>query len=309
MGQRMTAVVGNGRYPIALTALFDLSRTRQALLSVAQPALGALIALGGLPDARTLWLGLVAASTGFLAVFSLNDVLDRRVDERAIAAGKSDFEGFDLDTGFARHPLARGDISLPIALGWIIALAVLSAIFAYLLAPMCLLLFGTAVKLEFLYCKLGAITWLKTFVSGAMVGVGGLAGWAAVAPLDLSALPLFTFLATWEIAGRNLPNDLSDVDADRRAGTRTVATVFGPVASSRAIAAGALATTGAIFLLQLPVGAVALSSVAAMVTMTSPAIGLVRDPCCRRAADYFNRASLLPALMLAIVVVAVGWPR
>ncbi len=40
-------------------ALFDLSRGRQALLSVAQPALGALLAAGRLPDALALVPGLV----------------------------------------------------------------------------------------------------------------------------------------------------------------------------------------------------------------------------------------------------------
>jgi hypothetical protein len=92
-------------------AAFDLSRGRQALLSVTQPALGALLALGALPSARVLALGLVAATSGFLAVFSLNDLLDRKVDADALGAGKAQAEGFDIDTAFTRHPLAAGRIT------------------------------------------------------------------------------------------------------------------------------------------------------------------------------------------------------
>ncbi|MCL4499046.1 MAG: ubiquinone biosynthesis protein UbiA, partial [Chloroflexi bacterium] len=58
-----------------LKAIFDLSRGKQALLSVAQPALGAILALGHLPDPRTLIIGATAATAGYLAVFSLNDLL------------------------------------------------------------------------------------------------------------------------------------------------------------------------------------------------------------------------------------------
>lgn len=72
--------------PSIAAAVFDLSRGRQALLSVAQPALGALLAIGQLPDLRTTVLGLVAATAGYLAVFSLNDVLDAKVDEAALDA-------------------------------------------------------------------------------------------------------------------------------------------------------------------------------------------------------------------------------
>ena len=235
-------------------AIFDLSRGRQALLSIAQPALAAVIALGGLPSPHTMALGLVAAAAGYLAVFSLNDVLDRRVDARALPQGKADVAGFDIDTAFLRHPLARGDLTLAQSLTWVGSLGLLSAVCAYLLSPACLALFVAAVVLEVAYCSLRSVTWAKTFVSGAMVGVGGLAGWVAVAPLTSRAVPVFAFLALWEIAGRNLPNDLSDIVADSRVGIRTVATVFGERTSASATLAGAVATAAAVAALPLPGG-------------------------------------------------------
>lgn len=292
--------------PAVARALFDLSRSRQALLSVAQPALGAVLAAGGLPDARVVLLGLVAASTGFLAVFSLNDVLDHRSDARALELGKAEFEGYDLDTVYVRHPIARGDISFGAAVAWVGTLAVISAACAWVLSPVCLALFGFAVMLEFTYCALRSVTWAKTFISGAMVGVGGLAGWAAVAPLSVRALPFFAFLALWEIAGRNLPNDLADIAADRRTGIATVATVFGERVAARAVVVGAAATLTALIAAAGPGVASLVAVVVAAWAMGVPAFTLVREPVPLQAASYFNRASLLPALVLAVLVAASG---
>jgi 4-hydroxybenzoate polyprenyltransferase len=280
-------------------ALVDLSRTRQALLSVAQPALAAVIALQAMPSARQVSLGLVAASTGFLAVFSLNDVLDRRADAESLSAGKGAVDGYDIDTAFVRHPLARGDLSLRLSLTWVGGLGLISAVCAYLLSPICLGLFAAAVLLEVAYCSLRSVTWLKTVVSGLMVGVGGIAGWAAVAPLSLGVLPVFGFLALWEIGGRNLPNDLADMKVDSQVGIRTVATVFGPQVSARATLGVALATLIALAALQQPLAVTIVSLALGVWAMAVPAVALLRSPTSEQAGRYFNRASLLPALVLA----------
>lgn len=289
---------------VLFAALSDLSRIRQALLSVAQPALGAVIALGGLPSFEKSILGLVAAGCGFLAVFSLNDILDSRVDSEALQEGKGTFEGFDLDTAFSRHPLARGDISLKTSITWVACLAAVSMVCAFLLSPWCLALFALAVGLEVVYCTLRSVTWTKTLISGAMVGVGGLAGWIAVAPLGRGAVPFFIFLALWEIAGRNLPNDLSDLAVDRRTRIRTVATVFGPHVSAKATLTGALLMTGTLALLSIPLLGVVFCVGAALWAVVLPAVALMRNPTEEEAASFFNRASLLPAIMLPIVILA-----
>ena len=114
------------RHRRCASALFDLARGRQALLSVAQPALGACIALGRLPDPRVVVVGLVAATAGYLAVFSLNDVLDPRVDELSLAAGKDAAPDDDVDTVVLRHPLAQGVLSRGVALAWVGSLAVVA---------------------------------------------------------------------------------------------------------------------------------------------------------------------------------------
>jgi 4-hydroxybenzoate polyprenyltransferase len=291
--------------PTIAKAVFDLSRGRQALLSVAQPALGALLAIGHLPAPRVMGLGLVAATAGYLAVFSLNDVLDVKVDEAALDAGKAEAEGYDIDTVFLRHPLARGDLSRSFSIAWVVSLGALGAVLAYLLAPVCLALFAAAVVLEVLYCSLRSVTWLKTVVSGLMVGVGGLAGWAAVAPITLAAMPFFVFLVLWEIGGRNLPNDLADLAADRAVGLTTVATVFGARASATATGFVVAGTLIVLALLGQPLVVTLVSLGLGVWAMGLPATVLARTPTSEQAGLYFNRASLLPALAFAASLVGI----
>jgi 4-hydroxybenzoate polyprenyltransferase len=149
------------------------------------------------------------------------------------------------------------------------------------------------------------VTWLKTVVSGLMVGVGGLAGWAAVAPITLAALPFFVFLALWEIGGRNLPNDLADLPADRAVGLTTVATVFGPWVSALATACTAAAALVSLALLGQPPVVTLVSLGLGVWAMGLPAMRLVRTPTSEQAALYFNRASLLPALAFAASLVGI----
>jgi 4-hydroxybenzoate polyprenyltransferase len=286
-------------------ALFDLSRGRQALLSIAQPGLAAVLAAGGLPAWRGMAIGVVAAAAGFLAVFSLNDVLDRRVDARALAAGKAELESYDLDAAFLRHPLAAGRVSLRVALAWVAGLSFVAAAGALVLNPLCLVFFAAAAALEVLYCGLRHVTWLKTVVSGVMVGVGGLAGWVAVAPLDREAAGIFLFLALWEVGGRNLPNDLADLGPDGAVGLKTVATTFGPATAARATLLVTLAAVAVLPFVGLGPAALAAGLVAGVWLLLWPAITLVRQPTSRRAGWLFNRASLYPAVLF--LCVCLGW--
>jgi 4-hydroxybenzoate polyprenyltransferase len=287
-------------------AVFDLSRGQQALLSIAQPGLGALLALGTMPSWRIVGLGLLAAVTGFFAVFSLNDVLDRDVDARSLAAGKDRFEGYDVDTAFLRHPLARGDLSFRFALAWVISLGCVSAGTAFVLRPACLPFFAAAVALEIVYCALRSVTYLKTIVSGAMVGVGGTAGWVAVAPWSWRAASFFAFLALWEIGGRNIANDLADAVSDAAVGIRTVTTTFGERTAARVTAAVAAATLLSVLALPLPLAARAAALLLGAWSMGWPAWVLLKRPTSAQAGSYFNHASLYPALVLAVALVSVA---
>ena len=287
-------------------AIFDFSRGKQALLTVAQPALGALLALGGLPGWRVIAIGLPAACAASFALYALNDLLDRKVDARSLAAGKSTVPRHDVDTTFMRHPLARGVLSLRVSVAWVAGLAAVAVVGTALLDPLSLLFFAAAVATQFVYCALRAVTPWKTVLSGVMVGFGGLAGWVAVAPLRWSALTVFVFLACWEIGGRNIVNDLSDLESDAPVGIRTVASVYGEAAAARAAAAVAAACLVSTALLPMPAAAVALALALGAWSLAWPAVELLRRPTPAQAASYFNHGSLYPDLVLLAALVGLA---
>ena len=289
-------------------AIFDFSRGKQALLTIAQPALGAVLALAGLPSWRVIAIGLPAACAASFALYALNDLLDRKVDARALAVGKSSVRAHDVDTAFMRHPLAQGVLSLRVSVAWVAGLIVVAVVGTALLNPLALLFFAAAVATQVAYCALRSVTYWKTVLSGVMVGFGGLAGWAAVAPLRWSALSVFVFLACWEIGGRNIVNDLSDLESDARVGIRTVASVRGEAAAARAAAAVAAACLVSTALLPMPLTSVALALAFGAWSLAWPAVNLLRRPTPAQAASYFNHASPYPDLVLlaALLGLALG---
>ena len=208
---------------------FGLSRMTHSVLDIAHPALGALLALGAIPTARTVVIGFLAAFAGFTAVFALNDVMDCRVDcEKMTALGKGR-ECFDLDSVGQRHPLAQGSMPFRAALGWVIAWGALAIGLAFALSPLCALLMAAAALLEVCYCLLLRITHWKAALSGTMVTVGGLAGVYAVTSLPpwTTVLAFCVWAFAWEVGCRNIPNDWSDLEEDTQLGIRTIPVRFG----------------------------------------------------------------------------------
>ncbi len=281
---------------------FDLARGIQSPLSLPQPLLGAVIALRALPGPRVLILGLIAATAGYFAVFSLNDILDHKTDRESIGIGKAKRDAHDIGVTVFKHPLAHGDISLVVAITWVAFLMLISGTFAYILNPLCLWLFVGCIALETAYCSMRTVSWIKTFPTGIMVAMGGLAGWAAVAPLNIGAVGFFLFIALWEIAGRNLANDLADAESDRGVGIRTVATTFGNRTSATAIFISAWMTVASAMFLPISLAARLATLGVTLWAMGVPSIMLLRIPTSEQASIYFNRASFFPLVVLVTLV-------
>jgi 4-hydroxybenzoate polyprenyltransferase len=302
--QGLTRTVRSG--PGLPAAIFDFSRGKQALLTIAQPALGALLALGGLPAWRVIAIGLPAACAASFALYALNDLLDRKVDARALVAGKAEVPEHDVDTTFVRHPLASGVLSLRVSVAWVAALVAVAVIGTAALNPLALVFFAAAVATQVVYCALRSVTCYKTILSGVMVGFGGVAGWVAVAPLRWGALAVFVFLACWEIGGRNIVNDLTDVDSDARVGIRTVASVHGEAAAARAAAAVAAACLLSTVALPMPLLSIALALAFGVWSLAWPAVNLLRRPTPAQAASYFNHGSPYPDLVLVAALIGLA---
>ncbi|NIQ38968.1 MAG: ubiquinone biosynthesis protein UbiA [Proteobacteria bacterium] len=299
--------------PSTLTRLklfLALSRTPHGLLDLATPALGALLWLGTLPPPHVTALGLLTAFAGYTAVYALNDLVDLRVDRKTVRqSGTDDREG-DLDAVFVRHPMAQGLMSFKEGMCWSLFWAILALVGAYLLNPICALIFIIGCALEAIYCLLLDVSHFRTLVSGVVKTSGGIAAAFAVDPNPslLFLTTLFLWLFFWEIGGQNVPNDWHDLEEDKWSQAKTIPVRYGPRGASVIILGSLVLSVGLSALLfslaplrpPLPFSVAAVG--AGLYLLLIPAFRLYRTKSRLHASGLFNKASYYPITLLLIVL-------
>jgi len=292
-----------------LKLYFALSRTPHGLLDLATPALAALIWLGRFPPLQVALLGLLTAFAGYTAVYALNDLVDVRTDKLKLRMGGfENAEGY-LDGVMIRHPVARGLLSLWEGMAWAAAWAVVAIVGAYMLNPVCVLIFLGGSFLELIYCLMLKVSSMRSIISGAVKTSGGIAAVFAVDPHPSPAFlaVLFLFLFFWEIGGQNIPADWTDMEEDTHLKSRTFPVEFGPDRSSRVILGSLLLAIGANLVLlriaPVKIGPVfgAAFLLAGVLLLLLPALALLRKRDREQAMTLFNRASYYPMALLLLV--------
>ncbi|MFC1829200.1 UbiA family prenyltransferase [Thermodesulfobacteriota bacterium] len=294
-----------------LKLFLALSRTPHGLLDMATPALGALLWLSRFPAVEVIVLGLVTTFAGYTAVYALNDVIDYRVDREKIKLCGAPDMTCDLDAVMVRHPMAQGYLSFTEGLMWTAAWSLVAILGAYLLNPVCILIFVVGCALEAIYCLLLKVTHLRTLVSGGVKTAGAIAGVFAVDPNPsiLFLLALFFCLFCWEIGGQNVPNDWTDIEADRRLQAQTIPVRLGPDRANTIILGSliAAAALSMVVFYMSPIGFEFPYMVACMATglcfYVLPAALLYRTGEPVYAMALFNMASYYPLALLVIVVI------
>lgn len=293
-----------------LKLFLALSRTPHGLIDMTTPAFAALLWLGAFPPLSVMVLGVITAFAGYTAVYALNDVIDYRADRaKALKGGFCD-AGADLDAVMIRHPMACGFLSFREGLLWALAWAGLALTGAYLLNPLCVVIFLAGSLLEAVYCLLWRVTHLRTLVSGAVKTSGAVAAVFAVDPRPAPAfvVTLFLCLFFWEIGGQNVPNDWTDIEEDRRFKAKTIPVRFGTERSNGIILVSLGIAVGVSLILfslsqtpfELPfVGFVLLVG---GYLLLLPAYRLFRTPTRACAMALFNRASYYPMSLLLVVL-------
>lgn len=292
-----------------------LSRTLHGGLDMAAPFLAALIWLGGFPSLSVVLIGAGTVFAGYTAVYALNDLLGYRLDRDKLRLQLGEeSEGLSyLDAALMRHPLAMGALSFGEALAWTLFWTLLAIIGAWMLNPLCVVVFAGASLLEALYCLLFKVTPLRTLVNGAVKTAGPLAAVLAVDPSPspgLLALLLGCFLL-WEVGGQNIPADWTDLETDRTLAARTIPVVFGTRAASRislASLSAAMLTSLILFAvspLAAPWWLIALIAGIGSFLLIVPARGLLLHSRVEDAMHLFNRASLWPLSLLLAALLGV----
>lgn len=294
-----------------LKLFLALSRTPHGLLDMTTPLYGALLWLGVFPSLYISLLGLITVFAGYTAVYALNDVIDYRVDsEKAcIAGGLRECDDY-LDATMVRHPMAQGLLSLKEGLVWALGWSSVAMIGAWLLNPVCVLIFLAGCLLEIVYCLMHRVSPFRILISGGVKTSGAVAAVFAVDP-DPSltyVIVLFIWLFFWEIGGQNIPADWADIEEDRRLRAQTVPVRFGlKGAALIAICAIALALLVQPILIYLSkIGfqpfMMALSFLLGAGLLLPPALQLYRTRQRTHAMALFNRASYYPLVMLVVFI-------
>lgn len=297
-----------------LKLFLALSRTPHGLLDMATPALAALLWLGAFPPTRTIALGLVTVFAGYTAVYALNDLIDYRVDRQKaqFSGGMRESDNY-LDAAIIRHPMAQGLLSIKEGLLWTIGWSTIALVGAYLLNPICVLIFLAGCLLEAVYCGMLRISPFRTLISGGVKTSGAVAAIFAVDPAPSAAflLLLFLWLFFWEIGGQNIPNDWADIEEDHRLRAQTVPVRFGPEKAARvsltALVLALVAKVAMIF--QSGIAFKSLFAVVSLVLagwlLIPAAIRLQQTRSRIHAMQLFNRSSCYPPAMLLLVLAAV----
>jgi 4-hydroxybenzoate polyprenyltransferase len=296
-----------------LKLFWALSRTPHGLLDMCTAALAALLWLGYFPHFKIIGFGLLTVFAGYTAVYALNDIVGYRSDKKKLQQGN--IRGFDdcldLDAAFVRHPMARGLLSFKEGFLWSLAWALLAMIGAYLLNPICLLIFIIGCILEALYCIMWKVSPSRTLVSGAVKSAGPVAAVFAVdqSPSLLFVTGVFLMFFFWEVGGQNVPNDWADLEEDRHFHAQTIPIRLGLDWAKVIITGSALLTLIFNFiLLRLSPITFKLPYVLALLSvgiyfLLFPAAKLYKTKKIAHAVALFNKASYYPLALLVVVVI------
>lgn len=296
-----------------LKLYFALSRTPHGLIDMATPAMGALLWLDDFPPLSVIVIGLITAFAGYTAVYALNDVVDYRADRERVKNGELPSTECYLDDTLVRHPMAYNLLSYQEGLLWTFAWSVIAMIGAYILNPICVIIFLTGCALEAVYCVLFRISPLRTFVSGAVKTSGGLAAVFAVdpSPSPIYLALLFLMLFCWEVGGQNIPHDWEAIEQDKRLEAKTIPVQYGVEKATRVIlvAVGLTLLANMVLVIYTRVqydfilGIGALS--AGCYLLLLPALKLRTTRKRSEAMVLFNRASYYPLALLLLITLTI----
>lgn len=296
-----------------LKLFFALSRTPHGLLDMATPAFAALIWLGRFPPVGVILLGMLTAFAGYTAVYALNDIIDYRVDRDRIKSDGFDASDNYLDNAMVRHPMAQGLLSIKEGLIWAGFWSVVAMIGAYILNPVCLLIFVSGCTLEIVYCMMWRVSPLRTLVSGAVKTSGAMAAVFAVdpSPSPVFLAVLFFCLFFWEIGGQNIPADWTDIEIDTKFNAKTIPVRLGPDLSAYIVInciVAALILHVLLFFLSkayFELIYVILSLCMGGYLLLVPAVKLYKRRDRAYAMSFFNKSSYFPAALFFVVLIKV----
>jgi len=280
---------------------------------MATPAFAVLLYLGGFPPVQVVVIGLLTAFAGYTAVYALNDIIDFRTDmakgvERILTA-----ENY-LDSLMVRHPLAQGLLTFRQGILWVAGWSLVALVGAFILNPMCVVIFFMGASLETVYCLLWDVSPWRSVISGFVKNSGPVAALFAVDPHPSPVFSIILFLGLffWEIGGQNIPADWSDIELDRQFSAKTIPVRLGSGKSAfLALVALIIAVVLIVWLFALSFPALKWAASVGVVAagtylLLIPAAKLLLNREREQAMTLFNQASYFPVTLLGMVLGLMG---
>lgn len=293
-----------------LAQFASLSRLPHVVIDIAMPCMAALLWLGSFPAAWIVALGVFTVFAGYTAIYALNDLIDRRADRCKMSEDEESHRAY-LDAVGGRHPVARGTLTKSEACWWIAGWGVAATAGAFLLRPVCSLIFLSGGILEVLYCVMYRITPARAILSGVIKTLGPIAAIFAVdpAPQPGALVVVLGLVFLWEIGGQNIPADWTDIDEDRKMHARTIPVQLGARWATEVVVvalSAAVGVSGYMFYLfggRFTAVYAAAALVAGAMLLLYPSLLLLLKQQSVKAQALFNSASYYPLALLFIVTI------
>ncbi|MFZ5449038.1 MAG: UbiA-like polyprenyltransferase [Thermodesulfobacteriota bacterium] len=192
------------RFFHSLSELLEMIKIGHSVLALPFAFMGAVMAARGLPDARTMFLILVAMVGARSAAMAFNRLVDARFDA--------------ANPRTADRALPAGKISRRATILFIVASAAIFMGAAAQLNRICLALSPVALLVILGYSLTKRFTAASHLILGLSLGLAPVGGWLAVrGDLDLAVLVLAGAVVCW-VAGFDILYALQDEDFDRKMG-------------------------------------------------------------------------------------------
>lgn len=212
-------------------AFIEITRPHNALMAGLVGVLGAVIALGHVPNPEKLALVFLVVTLGTAGGNTINDYFDYEID-------KINRPG---------RPLPRGAMARETARLYAIALFLLGIALAYFLNRPAFIIAIAAYVLMYVYAwKLKPLPLAGNFVVSLLTGITPVFGAIAFGKIGLAGyLSLSAFLVN---LAREILKDIEDIEGDRAMGARTLPIVWGLEKSSKLAALFVVLTVFSSFL-------------------------------------------------------------
>lgn len=219
-GAGMPGMPAARRSPLGKVGTFlEAIKFEHTIFALPFAYMGMLLAAGGRPTLwQLVWITVAMASARTLAM-ALNRLIDREIDARNPRTA---------NRALPRRLLGAGEMTFYAGVA-----AMVLAVAAWLLNPLCLALMPLAVIVLTGYSYTKRFTWLCHLVLGLATGLAPVGAWTAVtATVDPRSLILWLAVATW-IGGFDLLYACQDIEFDRANGLYSVPARFGVKAALR----------------------------------------------------------------------------